>query len=132
MLAVGRDAARITPDLDLRRLLLERIDVVHDRDLPQDHLADDMARLDVRSENRRSTGDTGRKTRGKLRVVELDANDKWRRRDLPRRHGCAGSEDLACRRRLQDGVKLRVIKPERDPASFLRIDHFSPGVVGIE
>ena len=62
MLAVGRDAARITPDLDLRRLLLERIDVVHDRELPQDHLADDMARLDVFGVDRRIAGGTGRKT----------------------------------------------------------------------
>ena len=38
LLAIGRDTARTAPGLGLRRLLLERIDVVHDRDLPQDAL----------------------------------------------------------------------------------------------
>ncbi len=53
LLAIGRDTARTAPGLGLRRLLLERIDVVHDRDLPQDHLADDVRRLDVRGVDRR-------------------------------------------------------------------------------
>src|SRR5262249_23413172 len=35
LLAMGRDAARASPGLGLRRPLLERVDVVQDRDLPQ-------------------------------------------------------------------------------------------------
>src|SRR5690242_7943473 len=32
--------------------ILERIDVIHDRDLPRDHLANDVARFDVRGVDR--------------------------------------------------------------------------------
>ena len=38
--------------------LSKRVDVIQDRDLPQDHLADNMRRFDVRRIDRRSTGGT--------------------------------------------------------------------------
>src|SRR5262245_44447563 len=51
LLAMGRNAARTAPGLGLRRLLLERVEVVHDQGPPQDHLADDMRRLDALCED---------------------------------------------------------------------------------
>jgi hypothetical protein len=66
---MGRDAARTAPGLGLRRLLLKRIDVVQDRDLPQDHLADDVRRLDMFGVDRRVARGAGRQAGSKPGVV---------------------------------------------------------------
>src|SRR5262249_50963796 len=79
----------------------KRIDVVHDRDLAQDHLTDDVARLYLRGIARRGAGGAGGQLFGELTVVELDAHRERRRTDLSRHHGGAGSLHLARRRRLQ-------------------------------
>ena len=75
-------------------------------DLPQDHLADDVARLDVLGVDRRIAGSACRQAGGELGVVELDPNDKWRRRYLLRRHRSARSEDLTRRGPHQDRIDL--------------------------
>jgi len=77
------------PGLGLRRLLLERVDVVQDRDLPQDHLADDVARFDVLGIDRGIASRAGWKGPGELGVVELDADDEWSSHHLSRCDRCA-------------------------------------------
>src|SRR5262245_17358421 len=54
----------------------ERIDVVQDRHLPQQHAADDVADRDVVGEDRRGPGGASRQRLGELRVVEPDADHK--------------------------------------------------------
>jgi hypothetical protein len=67
------------------RQILERIDGVHDRNLPQDHLADDMARGDVRGINRRVAGGGRGQARGELCVIEFDAYEATNQRYRPSR-----------------------------------------------
>jgi hypothetical protein len=67
----------------------KRVDVVHNRDLSQDHLADDVARLDVRGVDRRVAGGAGGQFGRELGIVELEADNEWRRCDLPWRNGQA-------------------------------------------
>src|SRR5262245_49915083 len=107
--------------------LSERIDVIQDRDLPQDYLADDVARLDVLGINRRIASCPRRYTGGELAVIELDADKEWRRRDLPWCNGRARRQDLAGRGRLQYGVDFALIdltgeNLERDLDFLARLD----------
>ena len=65
----------------------EWIDVVQDSDLPQQHLADDVGRLDVLREDGRRPGATGRQATGELRVIEPDPCDKVGGLYVLRRYG---------------------------------------------
>ena len=48
----------------------ERVDIVDNRNLPQQHLADDVRRLDAVRENRRGARASGRKASGEVRIVQ--------------------------------------------------------------
>ena len=51
-------------------LCLERIDVIQDRDLPQEDAADDVGRLDAVGVDRRRAGATGRQTLDEIGIAE--------------------------------------------------------------
>ena len=55
--------------------LLERVDVVQDRDLPQDHLADNVRRLDVLCVDRRGPGRAGRQRAASYFTGKRSATD---------------------------------------------------------
>src|SRR5882757_170850 len=60
----------------------ERNDVVQDRGLPQQHLADDVRSLDMLGVDRGSAGAAGRQAGGELVVVEPDAHPEGRGLEL--------------------------------------------------
>src|SRR5882757_3280191 len=84
----------------------ERIDIVGDRDLAQQHLADDVGELDVLGEDRRVAGASGRQAPGDPGIVEPDANDKRRRSDSLGRHRRSRRLHLAGRDGLQNALDL--------------------------
>src|SRR5262249_2142045 len=94
---MGRNAARAAPGLGLRRYLLERVDVVQDRDLPQNHLADDVRRFNAFGENCRIAGG---KTCGELGIVALDARNKRRRGATAMPEATICPAEVACTRSL--------------------------------
>jgi hypothetical protein len=83
-------------------LTLKWIDVVQDRDLPQQHLADHVGGLDMLGENRSRPGAAGREAFGKFRIIEPYSHDQGDSLYLLRRHGGARRLHLTARDRLQD------------------------------
>ena len=81
---------------------LQRIYEIGDRYLSQQHLPDDMARLDMIGEDRGDARAAGGQARCEGGIVELDADDERRRLDFRRGHGKAGYRGLPGRNRLQD------------------------------
>lgn len=75
----------------------KRIDVVQYRHLPQDNLADEVRRLDLRGVDGSLAGGASGQACCKFIVVEFDAHGKGRRYDLLRGRSCARDQNLAAR-----------------------------------
>src|SRR3954471_532903 len=92
----------------------ERIDVVGDRDLPQQHLADDMRGPDVFGEDRGFPGAPGRQPIRERLVIEPDADGERRGVDRLRRDGESGCLHLAGGDCLQHALDLAGIDAAGD------------------
>src|SRR5262249_3917809 len=92
--------------------------VVHQRGLPQEHLADHVAGLDVVGEDGDARRAAGGQALGNRLVVEADADDEGRRLHLRRRHGRAGDLGLTGGHRLNhslDAARENLARKQLEP-----------------